>query len=302
MKAQAQPQAFAAEPSWKITRIAVSGEPVMSAPVISGSPARTHLGRILAGAALMFVVLQGGLTLLIPRFDQTSSALIVATAMFGVAAVIERLAFGRDVRQGLLALGFGRPRPGALVAATIIGVAMLAFFPLYSAATGTPLSLKADWLWVLLGAIVLNGLAEEALFRGFVFGHLRKAGHSFLRAGLISMAIFGAVHLFLFASNPFIVALLATLLAISAAFPFAFLYERAGRTIWAGVILHVAAHAFRLFDVSDDQMLTVGSAWILLQFGAVFLVYAFRNNLLRAPRPSGSSQIGPSMSPSDAGS
>ncbi len=274
----------------------------MSAPVISGSPARMHLGRILAGAAVMFVVLQGGLTLLIPRFDQTSSALIVATAMFGVAAVIERLAFGRDVRRGLLALGFGRPRPGALAAATIIGVAMLAFFPLYSAATGTPLSLKADWLWVLLGAIALNGLAEEALFRGFVFGHLRQAGHSFLRAGLISMAIFGAVHLFLFASNPFIVALLATLLAISAAFPFAFLYERAGRTIWAGVILHVAAHAFRLFDVSDDQMLTVGSAWILLQFGAVFLVYAFRNNLLRAPRPSGSSQTGPSMSPSDTGS
>ena len=78
----------------------------------------------------------------------------------------------------------------------------------------------------------------------------------------------------------------ATLLAISAAFPFAFLYERAGRTIWAVVILHVAAHAFRLFDVRPDQMLAVGSAWIVLQFGAVFLVFVFRNNLLKA-QPSG---------------
>jgi membrane protease YdiL (CAAX protease family) len=267
----------------------------------AAAPRRVHLGRILAGAAMMFVVLQGGLTLLVPRLDQTSSALIVAAVMFTIAAVIERLVFGRDVRQGLLALGFGRPRPGALVVATIIGAAMLAFFPMYSAATGTPLSLKADWLWVLLGAIVLNGLAEEALFRGFVFGHLRQAGHSFRGAGLISLAIFGAVHLFLFASNPFIVALLATLLAISAAFPFAFLYERAGQTIWAGVILHVAAHAFRLFDVSADQMLAVGSAWIVLQFGAVFLVFAFRNNLLKAPVPrTGLSQPRALLSPTEA--
>ena len=268
---------------------------------IAGSSRRAHLGRILAGAAVMFVVLQGGLMLLTPRLDQTSSSLIVAAVMFAIAVAIERLAFGRDVRRGLDALGFGRPRPGALAAAAFIGVAMLAFFPLYSAATGTPLSLKADWPWVLLGAIVLNGLAEEVLFRGFVFGHLRQAGHSFRRAGLISLAIFGAVHLFLFASNPFIVALLATLLAVSAAFPFAFLYERAGRTIWAGVILHVAAHAFRLFDIAEDQMLTVGSAWIVLQFGAVFLVFAFRNNLLRAPAPRpGLSQPTPLLSPSEA--
>jgi len=30
-------------------------------------PERTHLGRILAGAALTYVVLEGGLTLLVPR-------------------------------------------------------------------------------------------------------------------------------------------------------------------------------------------------------------------------------------------
>ena len=147
------------------------------------------------------------------------------------------------------------------------------------------MSLKSDWLWVLVGAIALNGLAEETLFRGFVFGHLRQAGHSFRRAAVISMLIFGAVHLFLFTSNPFLVAFLATGLAIAAAFPFAFLYERAGNTIWAGVILHVGAHAFRLVDIPEAQILTVASVWILIQFGAVFLVFAFRNNLLKAVPP-----------------
>ena len=248
-------------------------------------PERRHLGRILAGAALMFVVLQGGLTLLVPRLDQTLAALVVTGTMFAVAFAIEGLAYGRDVRQALAALGFGRPNPRALLAAGTIGVAMLAFFPLYALSTGIPLGLKPDWLWVLAGAVVLNGLGEETLFRGFVFGHLRQAGHSFRRAGVISLLIFGAVHLFLFAGNPFVVALLATLLAISAAFPFAFLYERAGNTIWAGVILHVAAHAFRLVQVPEAQTLTVASFWILLQFGAVFLVYAFRHTLLKPVNP-----------------
>jgi membrane protease YdiL (CAAX protease family) len=169
---------------------------------------------------------------------------------------------------------------------------MLAFFPLYSVATGTPLGLKSDWLWVLVGAIALNGLAEETLFRGFVFGHLRQAGHSFRRAAVISLLIFGAVHLFLFTSNPFLVAFLATALAIAAAFPFAFLYERAGTIIWAGVIVHVGAHAFRLVEIPEAQFLTVASAWILIQFGAVFLVFAFRNNLLKED-PSGDQATGP---------
>jgi hypothetical protein len=74
-------------------------------------------------------------------------------------------------------------------------------------------------------------------------------------------------------------------LAVSAAFPFASLYERAGSTIWAGVILHVGAPAFRLVEIPEAQTLTVASVWILLQFGAVFLVFAFRNNLLKEVPP-----------------
>ena len=160
-----------------------------------------------------------------------------------------------------------------MLAAVIITLVMLTFFPLYSAATGVPFSLKPDWLGLLVGAIVLNGLAEETLFRGFVFGHLRQAGHSFWRAGLVSLAIFGAVHLFLFTTNPVVVALLATLLAIAAAFPYAFLYERAGSTIWAGVIVHIGGHALRLVDIPEAQMVTVASVWTIVLFGGVFLVF-----------------------------
>ena len=99
---------------------------------------QAYVGRILVGCLLMFVVLQGGLNLLFPRLDLTWSSLIVAAAMLGLAFVIERFAFDRAPRQAAAALGFGRPRPRALIAGGLIAVAMLAFFPIYSIATGTP--------------------------------------------------------------------------------------------------------------------------------------------------------------------
>lgn len=71
---------------------------------------RMYLGRIIVGCALMFVVLEGGLNLLFPRLDLTSSSLIVAAAMLAVALAIEGLAFDRAPRRALAALGFGRPR------------------------------------------------------------------------------------------------------------------------------------------------------------------------------------------------
>ncbi|HZA26572.1 MAG TPA: CPBP family intramembrane glutamic endopeptidase [Actinomycetota bacterium] len=240
-----------------------------------------HIVWILGGAGFMFAILQGGLTVLVPSLGMTWTPLIVSSVMIAVVLTIERVAFGRGPRQAFAALGYGRPRPGAMLAAVIITLVMLTFFPLYSAATGVPFSLKPDWLGLLVGAIVLNGLAEETLFRGFVFGHLRQAGHSFWRAGLVSLAIFGAVHLFLFTTNPVVVALLATLLAIAAAFPYAFLYERAGSTIWAGVIVHIGGHALRLVDIPEAQMVTVASVWTIVLFGGVFLVFAFSNNLLK---------------------
>jgi hypothetical protein len=95
------------------------------------------------------------------------------------------------------------------------------------------------------------------------------------------MAIFGAVHLLLFVGNPFFVGFLGTLIAVSAAFPMAYLFERGNNTIWAPVVLHVATHMIRLVDISEPQYLTAVGIWLLLQIGMVFLVYLFLNNLLK---------------------
>lgn len=246
---------------------------------------RNPLWRVLFGCAAMYLVLQGGLIMLMPSLDQPSAALVVAAVMLVVALLIERVLFARDVPNGLRALGLGRPKGRAMLVSVILTAGMVAFFPLYSLATGVPIGLKADWLWVLVGAIALNGLAEETLFRGFVFGHLRQGGHSFWRAGFVSLLIFSLVHLFLLVGNPPEIAILGALVAAAAAFPFAFLYERAGNTIWAGAVLHVGAHIFRLVEIPEAEYMTVAVVWLVVQVGFPFLVLAFRNSLLRsAPR------------------
>jgi membrane protease YdiL (CAAX protease family) len=258
-----------------------------------GPRARSSLLRVLLGCALMYLVLQGGLMLLIPSLDQPSAALVVTAAMLAVAILIERGLFARDVDSGLRALGLGRPRGGAMLVSLILTTGMAAFFPIYSVVTGIPIGLKADWLWVLIGAIFLNGLAEETLFRGYVFGHLRQGGHSFWRAGFTSLVIFSLVHLFLLVENPPEIAILGGLVAAAAAFPFAFLYERAGKSIWAGAVLHVGAHIFRLVEIPEAEYMTVAVVWLVVQVGFPFLVLAFSRGLLRSAQPIAAPAVAP---------
>jgi membrane protease YdiL (CAAX protease family) len=243
---------------------------------------RRAIPAILIGCAMMFVILELGVSALASLWGQTWAALIVTVIMVLVAVLFERQAFKHRAAEGLRAIGFGRPNPRAVLVAAIIGLVMLAFFPIFSLVTGAQITLKPNWLWILVGAIALNGIGEETLFRGYVFGGLRReAGMSFRQAGFISMIIFAAVHLLLFVGNPFFVGLLGTLIAVSAAFPMAYLFERGNNTIWAPVVLHVATHAIRFVDISEPHYLTAVAVWLLLQVGMVFLVFLFLNNLLK---------------------
>ena len=243
---------------------------------------RRAIPTILIGCAMMFVILELGVTALAALLDQTWAALIVTAIMVLVAVLFERQAFKHSAAEGLQVIGFGRPNPRAVLVAAIIGLVMLAFFPTFSLLTGAHINLKPNWLWILVGAIVLNGIGEETLFRGYVFGGLRReAGMSFRQAGFISMIIFAAVHLLLFVGNPFFVGFLGTLIAVSAAFPMAYLFERGNSTIWAPVVLHVATHAIRFVNISEPHYLAAVAVWLVLQIGMVFLVFLFLNNLLK---------------------
>jgi membrane protease YdiL (CAAX protease family) len=236
---------------------------------------------VLLSAVVMFLILQFGVTFLTSIIDLTWSAFIGTTAMLGFALSFERIVFARHPVEALRALGWGRAKFRAVLVAVILIIPMLAFFPIVSLIWGVPMELRSDWFWILVGAIALNGIGEETLFRGFIFGHLRRVGLSFVRAGLIALLIFTAIHLLLFAQNPFVIALAGTAIALVASFPLAYLFERAGFSIWPTVILHVATHAIRLVAIPEPYSRAVLVAWLGMQIGMPFLIWVFRGNLLK---------------------
>lgn len=209
------------------------------------------------------------------------AGLLVCALVIGSALAVERLVFLshrtllRGARQALRDLGFGRPGAGAMWAGLLVCLLMLAFYPIFSRLIGARLGLRGDWLPLSLGLFAQGGIAEEALFRGYLFRHLRE-GRPFWRAAFLSMLPFTAVHLLLFTSNPWPIALAATLLAVATSFPLAYLFERGGNTLWAPALLHFTMQGtFKLVLIPDALALPAAMAWMTVCLVAPWLVFAF---------------------------
>jgi membrane protease YdiL (CAAX protease family) len=81
------------------------------------------------------------------------------------------------------------------------------------------------------------GIAEEVLFRGYLFRHLRQ-GRTFWEAAIVASGPFVLVHLSLIATMPWAIALTSVLLAALISFPLARLFELGGNTVWAPALVH----------------------------------------------------------------
>jgi len=248
----------------------------------SETSSRKNITLILAGSAVMFAILEIGVTWLASRMDQTIAAIIAAMVMLAAGLIFERAFFGRNLTEAVRDLGYGLWSPRAVLVAFIIMLVTLLFFPIFSIVTGAQIKLLGNWWWILTSIIIFNGFGEETLFRGYIFGGLRmKAGLNFRQAGYVSMIVFAAVHLLLFIGNPPIIAILGIIIAVAAAFPMAYLFERGNNTIWASVVLHISSHMIRLVNIAEPHYMMGVSIWLILQIGIVFLVYAFLGNLLQ---------------------
>jgi membrane protease YdiL (CAAX protease family) len=160
----------------------------------------------------------------------------------GAIFIVERLAFSETVRDSLRALGFVRARMSTLVTVLLVSLPMWAFLPLYARFNGIGLTPRPGWVQLLVGVVLVNGITEEAIHRGFVFGHLRS-GHGFAGAATISAALFAGQHLYLIATMGWTVGLASVLLAALLAFPMAFVFESGGRSIVGPAILHTSSNA-----------------------------------------------------------
>jgi len=125
-----------------------------------------------------------------PRPGPALLALGVALAILGGA---ERLVFGRRSPELLRGLGLGRPVSQAVAAAAVVALAVVGAGLLAATALGAALRPRPDWPAVLLGVLLFHGLAEELVWRGFAFAHLRR-GRTFRRAALLSTPLIALTH------------------------------------------------------------------------------------------------------------
>jgi membrane protease YdiL (CAAX protease family) len=78
-----------------------------------------------------------------------------------------------------------------------VGLLLLMVIPGYYVLTGVRFGMYPGWLWLLPGLFAQAGIAEEVLFRGYLFRHVRE-GRSFWRAAAVASGPFVLVHLILF--------------------------------------------------------------------------------------------------------
>ena len=195
---------------------------------------------------------------------------VVASCVLAAVWLIAVLAAGDTPKTALARLGIGRPAPPGLVAVAVIVAALLA---VVSVSLGPSWTLYPNATVLAVGIFLQAGLAEESLFRAYLFGRLRP-GRTFWQAAWLAAGPFVAAHLFLFFTLPLPLAAASVGLSVVTTFPFARLYELGGRTVWAPAILHAVVQGVPKLVVPAVEGVTFPLLWMaacaILPF-AVFL-------------------------------
>jgi membrane protease YdiL (CAAX protease family) len=239
------------------------------------------LGKVLVGAVPVIALLVAAAFLPVSPSALLLRQLVLAAIGIGGIMVAERLLFGGTWGRGLTTIGFTAPQPRAVIVAVICGFPMWLFLPVYGSLNGIPVGLQLDWMSILLGVILVNGLAEEAIHRGFIFGHLRRE-HSFIAAACLSAAIFAAQHLYLMLTIGTVPGIASVALAALLAFPLAFMFERGGNSIAAPAILHTSSNAPVMLFALPPEMGSVLLPHMGVVLVSIYLCFAFSRWLPKA--------------------
>jgi membrane protease YdiL (CAAX protease family) len=217
-------------------------------------------GRLVLGLFSVFALFHWSATVL--GSDRGQMGIIVGAIVVAATLAAERLLFGQPPSVAARTVGLGRPDLTGLTAAGIVGVSILLVVPVFVLVTGAAVTWIPGSLPLLPGLFAQAGIAEEVLFRGFLFGRLRR-GRSFLRAATLATVPFAAVHLLMFLTMPWPVAAAALLLSLVLSFPLAALFELGGSTIWAPAVVHFAVQGtVKVLDVSGEGAAVFPLVWM----------------------------------------
>ena len=246
-------------------------------------PGETSWTRLLLGLAVVFALFHfvaGAL-----GSDRGEAGLLVGAIVVAATLAAERMLFGVPVASAARDVGLGRPAERGLFAAAGACVLLLLVFPAAAALGGASIVVDSRWAALLPGLLAQGGIAEETLFRGYLFRRVR-VGRSFWRAVAASTVPFVAVHLVLFATMPWPIALAAVVLSAVVGAPLAHLFELGGGTVWAPALLHFTIQgAIKLVSLDPpDARLPV--IWMAASAVLPFLVFL-------VPRREAPSRAGP---------
>lgn len=226
--------------------------------------------RLLLGLALVFALFEiaGAFT----GSDRGQAGLVIGALVVLACLAVERVLFGESWARGARLLGLGRPAARGSLAALGIGGLLLTVPLVFARATGASIALAPDAFLLLPGLFAQAGVAEETLFRGYLFRRLRL-GRSFWRAATLAMVPFVAVHGLLFVTLPWQIAALSLIVAAVLSFPFAYLFELGGGTIWPPALLHFVIQAtVKVLVVSGDAAASFPIVWMAASVAAALIV------------------------------
>lgn len=196
----------------------------------------------------------------------------VLAITLAVLLLVEGLFFDQPPRQAMRALGFGRPHWRAMASALLAVLSILFCFAAIAFLQGRSLQLVDAWPWLALGMFLQGGLAEETLFRGYLYRHYRQR-LAFWPAVLQSMLPFALVHTLLFLTLPFAIALASVALSVVTAFPLAKWFDVAGRSVWAPACVHAGIQGIKLFELPATEGIPLAVWWMLLCAAIPWLVF-----------------------------
>lgn len=171
-------------------------------------------------------------------------------------------------------LGFlRRPWPGLIFA-------MVACLPLWAVfSLAMPLARELD-PWAVFYLAGLSPLAEEAVFRGFAFGQLRKAGWGFWPAALVPAVVFGLFHI-TDGQSPGQAAGVFAITAVGGLL-FSFVFERWDGSLWAPWALHALMNlSWNVFEVGESAL----AGWLPTAMQATTVLVAVALSVWRRRLP-----------------
>ena len=213
--------------------------------------------------------------------DRGQRGILIGTLVVAATAAVDRFLLRRHNRAALRHLGLGMPSAKGVLGA--LGVAFLLWMValLFVRARGLHFTLYPSWISLLPGLFSQAGIAEEVLFRGYLFGHVR-VGRTFWQAAAVSMLPFVSVHLVLFLSMPWPIALASVLLAVFISFPLARLFELGRNTIWGPALLHFVVQGTLKVVVFPHGAESFALVWMAASATVPWLVF-----LVKVPRTQG---------------